>query len=91
MTTLDVLKDILKSNLALEPDSLSRESNLEALNVDSLAMIEVLFAVEDAFTITIPSESASWREKMVTMGDLVDYVDAIVSTQRATTAQKELA
>jgi acyl carrier protein len=91
MTTLEVLKDILKSNLAIDPDTLSRESNLEALNVDSLAMIEVLFAVEDAFAITIPSESVSWREKMVTMGDLVDYVDGIVSTQRATTAQKEMA
>ena len=91
MTTLEVLKGILKSNLAIEPESLSLESNLEALDVDSLAMIEVLFAVEDAFAITIPSEAVSWREKIVTLGDLVDYVDRIISTQRASLQHKELA
>lgn len=85
MTTLEVLQGIFQDNLGIAPDASPPDANLEALNVDSLAMIEVLFAVEDAFGITIPSESAAWRDHIQTVGDLVDYVERIISTQRVVT------
>ena len=45
-------------------------------------MIEVLFAVEDEFGVTVPPEPAAWRSQMVTVGDLVAYVDKLIAQQR---------
>ena len=90
MTTLQTMKVILKENFSLEPESLSRDANLEALDIDSLSMIEILFAVEDEFKVTIPSEPAAWRDQVQTLGDLVDYVDRLVIAQAARHARKAI-
>ena len=90
MTTLQAMKVILKENFGLEPESLSRDANLEALDIDSLSMIEILFDVEDEFKIAIPSEPAAWRDQIQTLGDLVDYVDRLVMAQAAGHARKAM-
>jgi len=45
----------------------------EDLGVDSLAMIELLFKIEDAFDLEIPDDDLS---KIVTVGDVIAYVEA---------------
>ncbi len=84
MTTLQSLQAIFKANFDLGPEVLVPEAKLEDLAIDSLSMIEVLFAVEDAFKITVPSEPAAWRTQVRTFGDLVAYVDQLVAGQRST-------
>ena len=90
MTTLQSLQVILRDNLGVDPGAASLDAKLDVLDIDSLSMIEILFAVEDAFMITIPSEPASWREKILTVGDLVAYVDRIVGAQRVVMLPDEL-
>ena len=91
MTTLQSLHAIFKANFGLAPEVLQREANLDDLQIDSLSMIEVLFAVEDEFEITIPDEHATWRSQMKTLGDLVDYVDKLIAEQLPATVRSELA
>ncbi|MGZ8274705.1 MAG: acyl carrier protein [Burkholderiaceae bacterium] len=86
MTTLEAMQDIFKANFALAPAVLQREAVLEDLGIDSLSMIEVLFAVEDEFKIVVPHEPAAWRSEMRTFGDLVDYVDKLIAAQEPATA-----
>ena len=81
MTTLQSMQAIFKANFGLAPEVLQREANLDDLKIDSLSMIEVLFAVEDEFKITAPAEHAAWRSQMKTLGDLVDYVDTLIAEQ----------
>lgn len=81
MTTLQSMHAIFKTNFNLAPEVLPREANLDDLQIDSLSMIEVLFAVEDEFKITVPAEHATWRSQMKTLGDLVDYVDKLIAEQ----------
>ena len=81
MTTLQSLHAIFKANFGLAPEVLQREANLDDLQIDSLSMIEVLFAVEDEFKITVPAEHATWRSQIKTLGDLVDYVDKLIAEQ----------
>ena len=54
MTTLDTLQEILKTNLGLSADAVQPDTTLENLAIDSLALIEVMFDVEDKFNITVP-------------------------------------
>lgn len=81
MTTLQSLQAIFKANFGFTPEVLQPDASLEGLEIDSLSMIEVLFAVEDAFRITVPPEPATWRSQMITVGDLVAYVDKLVAEQ----------
>jgi acyl carrier protein len=47
------------------------------LGVDSLAMVEVVVAVEEKFAVRIPDQDAS---HLVTVGDFVSYVERARST-----------
>ena len=89
MTTLQKLQVILKDDFGIAPEVLRPDADRAALDIDSLSMIEILFEVEDEFRITIPSEPASWRDQILTVGDLVDYVDRLVDGQRLLRLRKE--
>ena len=91
MTTLQSLQAILKDNFDLAPEVLQPDAKLEDLEIDSLSMIEVLFAVEDEFKITVPPEPAAWRSQMITVGDLVAYVDRLIAEQHPAIAAGEAA
>lgn len=46
--------EIIAEQAVLEPEQISLESTLEDLGVDSLALVEAVFAIEEAFDISIP-------------------------------------
>ncbi len=89
MTTLQSMQAILKAKFDLAPDVLQPDTLLKDLDVDSLTMVEILFAVEDEFKVVIPSEPAEWQSQMRSFGDLVEYVDKLITTQRPAVADSE--
>ena len=82
-STLDTLRAILVANFPVQPDAVHRDARLDALDIDSLSVVEVLFEVEDRFGITIPSDSGSQRNTLKTIGDLTDYVDSLIVAQKS--------
>ena len=71
MDTAVKVHDIIQHQLDVE--DFSNESHLqEDLNADSLDLIELTMALEEAFDIDIPDEDA---EKLNTVGDVVKYVE----------------
>ena len=91
MTTLQSVQGILKKNFDLAPDVLQPEAKLDDLAIDSLAVIEVMFEVEEEFKITVPSEPAAMQSRIKTLGDLVAYIDQLIAEQRPTGAAGEAA
>jgi acyl carrier protein len=89
MTTLQSVQALLKANFDLAPETLQPEAKLADLAIDSLAVIEVLFAVEDAFKVTVPSEPAALHNKITTVGDLVAYVERLIAEQHPAMAGGE--
>lgn len=81
MTTLETLQRILKTNFSLESEAVRPDARLEDLNIDSLATVEVLFAVESEFKVTVPAEPAVQQTSLQTVGDLVAYIDRLVAEQ----------
>jgi acyl carrier protein len=81
MTTLQSVQTILKANFDLALDVLQPEAKLEDLAIDSLSVIEVLFAVEEEFKIKVPSEPVGSQTEIKTVGDLVAYVDKLIDEQ----------
>ena len=62
---------IFVEQLALDAGTISRETLLEELNIDSLDAVELVMAFEERFGISIPGADA---EKMRTVGDVIDYL-----------------
>lgn len=91
MTTLESVQTILKKNLGLSADTVMSATTLEALAVDSLALIEVMFDVEDKFKITVPTAPAAPQAQLKTVGDLVAYIDTLIADQHALQAEGKVA
>ena len=66
---------------SLAPEVLQPDATLEDLEIDSLSVIEVMFAVEDQFKIVVPSKSLRSLVDIKTIRDLVDHVDALIADQ----------
>lgn len=91
MTTLQSVQAILKDNFDLSPDVLQPDAKLEDLAIDSLAVVEVLFVVEEEFKVTVPSEPVALQAQMKTIGDLVAYIDKLVAEQHPAPSAGETA
>ncbi|MGB2477847.1 MAG: acyl carrier protein [Paracoccaceae bacterium] len=46
--------DIIAEQAILEPDDVTLESTMESLGIDSMGLVESIFAIEEAFDIQIP-------------------------------------
>lgn len=79
MTTLEQLQRILRESFDIQADDLARDTRLDALGIDSLKTIEILFQVEDVFGIRIPSVQEQPMQSLHTVGDVVDLVDELVA------------
>ncbi|TMM54602.1 acyl carrier protein [Sulfitobacter sabulilitoris] len=54
MTIKDRAIAIIAEQAVLEPSDVTMDSTLEDLGIDSLGLVESIFAIEEEFDITIP-------------------------------------
>ncbi len=54
MNVSDKVIEIIAEQAVLEPSDVTLDSTLEDLGVDSLGLVESIFAIEEAFDISIP-------------------------------------
>jgi acyl carrier protein len=54
MSIQDKVIAIIAEQAVLEPSDVTVDSTLEDLGIDSLGLVESIFAIEEAFDITIP-------------------------------------
>ena len=78
-TTFERLRQILAKEFEVAPELIHPAARMDELAIDSLAVIEVIFQLEDAFDISFPQEPG----QLQTVGDLVARVDRLVTEQRA--------
>jgi len=64
------IAEIIADKMGIEPQGIKENSNFEDLQVDSLAMVEIMLAIEDEFNITIDD-----AEGIETVADVVAYVE----------------
>lgn len=54
MSVKDQVIAIIAEQALLEPEDVMMDSTLESLGIDSLGLVESIFAIEEAFDITVP-------------------------------------
>jgi acyl carrier protein len=83
MTTLEQLQRILRESFDIKSQDLARDTRLDALGIDSLKTIEILFQVEDAFGIRVPSVQEQPMQSLQTVGEVVDLIDGLLAQKAA--------
>ena len=54
MSVQDKVIAILADQALLEPSDVTLDDTLETLGIDSMGLVETIFAIEEAFDITVP-------------------------------------
>lgn len=70
MDVMQTIKDILHDNLDIDPDTVTPESTLDDLGIDSLDTVELICDLEDRCNIEM-----GYPEGLQTIGDVVEYID----------------
>ena len=69
---LEKVKGIIVEQLGVTDTAVTMEASfIDDLGADSLDIVELIMAIEEDFDIEIPDSDA---EKVVTVGDVVDYI-----------------
>ena len=69
---LERMKPIIAEQLDIDENQITEESSFkDDLGADSLAVVELIMALEDEFGIEIPTENL---EAMSTVKDVMDYL-----------------
>ncbi len=82
----DKVIEIIAAQAVIEPSDVSLEQSLEDLGIDSLGLVEAIFAIEEAFDIQVPF-NANEPEKsdfdISSIAAIVAAVEALVAAQSA--------
>ena len=70
---LSKLADIVNDVAGVEQDDVQLEQSfVDDLDVDSLSMVEIIYACEETFNISIPDEDS---KSLKSVGDAVSYIE----------------
>lgn len=78
------VKEILAEQAVLEPSDVTLDSTLEDLGIDSLGLVESIFAIEEAFDISVPfnaNEPDAGDFDISTVGAIVKGIKSLMAEQ----------
>ncbi|XDB00237.1 acyl carrier protein [Sulfitobacter sp. LCG007] len=83
MTISDRVREIIAEQAVLEPSDVTMESTLEDLGIDSLGLVESIFAIEEAFDISVPFNANAPRESDFDISSVASIVAGIEKLKAA--------
>lgn len=73
----DVVIKIIAEQAVLEPAQVSPDATLEDLGVDSLGLVEAVFAIEEEFDIAIPFNANDPSESDFDISNVASMIKAV--------------
>ena len=74
-TTFETMKRIIVKDYELAPERLTPDTPLADIDLDSLAITELIFALEDEFNVVAKTNG----QGMQTLGDIAAYIDQLIA------------
>lgn len=84
MSVKDKVIGIIAEQAVLEPSDVTLQSTLESLGIDSLGLVESIFAIEEAFDITVPFNANDPTEgdfDISSVASIIAGIEKLVSEQ----------
>ncbi len=85
-STFDAISTVLVEQFHVTADTVRPDASLERLGLDSLALMEFVFAMEDRFDVRIPEDRLDPRQAGVTLEALAGLLDEAVAAKAAQAA-----
>jgi acyl carrier protein len=84
MSVQDKVIAIIAEQAVLEPADVGLDSTLESLGIDSLGLVESIFAIEEAFDISVPfnaNEPAASDFDISSVGAIIAGIERLIAEQ----------
>lgn len=84
MSIQDQVVQIIAEQALLAAEDVQLDNSLEDLGIDSLALVESIFAIEEAFDITVPfnaNDPSEGNFDISSVGSIVKAVEHLVREQ----------
>ena len=84
MSVEDKVIEIIAEQAVLEPSDIALDSTLESLGIDSLGLVESIFAIEEAFDIQVPFNANNPSESdfdISSVESIIKGINALVAAQ----------
>ncbi|MEL6449819.1 MAG: acyl carrier protein [Pseudomonadota bacterium] len=86
MSVKDKVIEIIAEQAVLDPGDVHMDSTLEDLGIDSLGLVESIFAIEEEFDIQIPfnaNEPTQSDFDISTVQSIITGIDRLIAEQKA--------
>lgn len=86
MDVKDQVIAIIAEQALLEPEDVKLDSTLESVGIDSLGLVESIFAIEEAFDITVPFNANAPQESdfdISTVASIIEGIERLRMEQNA--------
>ena len=80
-STFDAISAVLVDQFHVEAATVQPSVALDQLGLDSLALMEFVFAAEDRFDVRIPEDRLDPRQAGVTLERLADLLDEAIAAK----------
>jgi acyl carrier protein len=87
MSEIDEILDVVAKKALLDRSRLTPDAKLSDLNVNSLDMVDVIFALEEKFGIELPFNANISAGKFETVGDVIASVEKRLTQKRLAAAK----
>ncbi len=78
--------EIIAKEAKLDASKLTLDTRLEELKIESLDLVQILFAIEDEFDVYVPYNDEAY--KLETLRDVVDGVNRLIAEKQGEAAPK---
>ncbi|WP_298835884.1 acyl carrier protein [uncultured Roseobacter sp.] len=84
MSIQEQVIQIIAEQAVLDPSDVTPESTLESLGIDSLGLVESIFAIEETFDISVPFNANNPAEgdfDISTVASIVSGIERLIAEQ----------
>ena len=85
MTTKDTVIAILAEQAMLEPSDVALDNTLDDLGIDSMALVETIFVIEEAFDISVPFNANNPEDSGFDISSVASIIAAVDQLKAAQT------
>ena len=79
---IDEVLDIVAQKAMIDRAKLSPDAKLSDLQISSLDIVEIVFALEDKFQVQIPFNANSTNMEFETVGEVVTIVEKLIVAKK---------
>lgn len=77
MSTKDKVIAILAEQAMLDPSDIALDNSLDDLGIDSMSLVESIFAIEEAFDVTVPFNANAPGDSAFDISNVASIIAAV--------------